>query len=63
MSDVVDAVAVVQVRERDALVIQYLADCGACGRPLWRRASFRTVPVDYIVCENCRTMNMVRRPK
>ena len=63
MADVVDAVAVVQVRERDALVIQYLADCGACGRPLWRRASFRTVGVDYIACESCLAMNVIRRPK
>jgi hypothetical protein len=63
MSDVVDAVAVVQVGKQDALVIHYLADCGACDRPLWRRASFRTVPVDYIVCEHCLAMNRVRRPK
>lgn len=63
MSDVVDAIAVVEIKSPSGLAVEYQADCGACGRRLWRLASFRMTRVDYINCEGCRAMNVVRRPR
>lgn len=61
--NIVDAVAIVQIKDDQSAVLQYQANCGGCGRKLWRLASFRVSRVDYIDCEICRAMNVVRRPR
>lgn len=41
---------------------EYEAACGNCGAPLARRASFRVIQKDVIVCASCEALNEVTPP-
>lgn len=59
----VDAVMVINVGRRPGLVCdEFTAECGACGRQLWRKASFARSSVDYVTCTICQADNRIRKP-